>query len=371
MEKRISQAKNPEKKFGKNSTKAKFTKVVFFGASVTAQEKNQNEEVTGYVPNIKKLIEDIYGPRVEVVRYGMVGSHFDTAACMCLNDIKVHLGPRTIVVSEWHSTSLPAFDSPALSYYYHFLKESGATVLTLVLPMLSQVSSERSNIKQTRTMQGDNFFQLNLYDVGLDLQKCIRDEQHTTPFGGEQYAKKIFASLQNMISGGEGPNDPGEKIPLRDGDLTYPETSHQPLEGEFKAGDIIEISIPDTKERAETVQIFSKLFKGPRTAQLIVRLNGETYIQETWSQYTYYEHPWTTFSPLTPALSLETGTNKIQIEVSKNIPDYEVIAEGNEKALSFMKRLDISNTHLKLTDGLYGKGIPEFSIRTISKAEKT
>ena len=85
-------------------------------------------------------------------------------------------------------------------------------------------------------------------------------------------------------------------------------------------------------------------------------------MQDTWSKYTYYEHPWTTFAPLTPELELKADANIVSIEVSHTLPDYEALAEDNDKALQFMKNLDVQTTSLRITDGVYVLGANEFSL---------
>lgn len=340
-------------------------RVVFFGASVTAQNRNQQGERTGYTANLKEMLAEA-DSGLEVHQHGLVGSHFDTGACICLRDIAGLLGPETLLVSEWHSTTLPVFHKSALKYYYDTLAASGTTVLNLVLPMKSALQAERRNIQQTRSAQGPRCFQRNLYREDLDLEACIRDDQHTTSFGGRAYAGIVFRDIMQIIEQGQGPQDPGESRPFQDAERPYPPLSWQPAEGVFHPGDRFLLQLP--AERRPRVQVFAKVQKGPQTARLEIRQGTRSWLQDTWSKFSYYRNPWTSFSALTPELVLrEEGPTELEIAVSPQIPDYRQLAEPGSKALAFMERQTVKTTALELAGGLYVRGAGDFSVRILRK----
>lgn len=339
-------------------------RVVFFGASVTAQHCNQQGETTGYAAHLRGMLDEACGGGLEIHQHGMVGSHFDTAACMCLRDIANLLGPETLLVSEWHSTTLPVFSRPALKFYYDTLAASGASVLNLVLPMKSARQAERRNIQQTRSAQGKRCFQRNLYRSDLDLDACIRDDQHTTPFGGRAYAEIIFRDIMEILEQGRGPQDPGESRSFQDAERVYPPLSWQPADGVFHPGDRFLLQLPANRRRL--VQVFARIQKGPETARLAVRQGSRTWVQDTWSKYSYYRNPWTSFAPLTPELALPEGEKaELEIAVSPEIPDYRQLAEADSKALAFMERRNVKTTALEISGGLYMRGASDFSVRIL------
>ncbi|MBN7787222.1 hypothetical protein JYP51_20015 [Ponticoccus gilvus] len=339
----------------------RFEKIVFFGASVTAQKTTADGVVSGYFPNLEVLLRDACGPNLEIHRFGFVGSHFDSAANMCLFEIEHLLGEKTLLVSEWHTTTLPRFDDRALRAYFKRVSETGASVLNLVLPMVSCIEKERTNIRQTRSAQGEGVWQLNLYKSDLDLGKCIRDEQHTTPFGGKAYAKYIFDALQRIFSGAGLARDEGEEISFWEGTSQYPEMAFEALEGTFLPGTRIKLEIPKSLRKRE-VQIFSKVAKGPETAQLYIHAGGEVHIFDTWNRYTYYRHKWSTFGPISPSLTLPPGVNTAVIEVTNNLPDYVALSRGLEKPIAYMAKMKPHTKSLSLVGGIYLLGAADFSL---------
>lgn len=177
-------------------------KIVFFGASVTAQNVNhKTNEATGYFPLLDKFYKE-NDSSIELDRVTAGSSHFNDAG-YCLLDKVISLNPD-VVFLDWNSTSLAKFDPILFGSFLEKLQQARAHAVFMLLPRKSCLKNykERPNTAQVLNSIGPKVDCLDLYEeLKLDEALCfeyLRDECHTTPFGAEKYAKTIIRKIDKI-----------------------------------------------------------------------------------------------------------------------------------------------------------------------------
>ena len=177
-------------------------KIIFFGASVTAQTVNhKTNEVTGYFP----LLKDFYKKNdstIELDRVTAGSSHFNDAG-YCLLDKVISLNPD-VVFLDWNSTSLAKFDPILFSSFLLKLQQAKAYAVFMLLPRKSCLLNykERANNDQVFNHINSKVGCLDLYEeLKIDEALCskyLRDECHTTPIGAKKYAETIIRKINDI-----------------------------------------------------------------------------------------------------------------------------------------------------------------------------
>jgi hypothetical protein len=169
-------------------------RIVFFGASVTAQDVNHyTGEVTGYVTYLQKISPDFIVGRTSFPssQYANMGIHGLTNAI---------LQNPSIIFFEWHTTGETSICLETLSRQYMLLTHLGIKMVILVLPTLRH--GEQCDLQK--------YSMLSLIDMPvLDLRGLIsesigenvllRDNVHTTSIGAHAYAKCIQSYLAELV----------------------------------------------------------------------------------------------------------------------------------------------------------------------------
>lgn len=330
-------------------------RVIFFGASVTAQRFNTEGAMTGYIPNLEILMHETYGNDIEICSYGLVGSHFDFVVWLFIGNIIEKINSETLFVSEWHTTSMPFFSNQVMNDYYGTLLQRGCIALTLVLPMKSFIKSERKNIRQTRQFQNRGIAQLNLCNNEFDINTVLRDEVHTTETGGKIYAKLIFDVLRKIIDHGILPKDEGPEEPVPEITPPMPPIWRMNFSGTLPAGSCITVKLDVSATK--NFQIFAHINRGPHSPTLLVDNGADVAKIETWNRFSYYPHKWSSLLGLTPNLKLDAGQQVIKVRISGIRPNYEKLSEGDKKSLDFMERINEPELKLVLSDKMYFVGL--------------
>lgn len=154
---------------------------------------------TGFVPTLEALLNVNY-PDIDIIKRGYGSTCFDTVGFLYLQDV-IALNPD-IVILEWHTTWLGKFNEQKYATVINSLLEKNIKVVNLVLPRKDFILSERDCVKQSRGCIKHGVFYLNLIDkvdVDLDLDKCLRDNVHTTKYGAEKYAQYIYDFLIDTV----------------------------------------------------------------------------------------------------------------------------------------------------------------------------
>lgn len=168
------------------------TRIVFFGASVTAQDKNHHSnEVTGYVTYLQNICPEWVIERVAYgsSQYSNMGKH---------GFINTILKNPRIVFFEWHTTGESNLSLNFLNKQSRLLGELGITMVILVLPTLRHASD--SNMQKYEILNQTNIPILDLRSIlsMSDQEPILRDEVHTTPIGAKIYAEQIRKYLINL-----------------------------------------------------------------------------------------------------------------------------------------------------------------------------
>ena len=177
-------------------------KAVFFGASVTAQEKSHSSgEVTGFYPHIVEYFKS--KPSTwDITRISAGSSHFDTAG-YCLLDKVIQLKPDVVFV-DWHTTSLEIFNPNLFKSFLNKLAQSNIYTIFMLLPRKSILRDYllRPNIKQTISVKSDMVDVMDFYKLipakGINIYDILRDECHTNSLGARIYADIILEKLNSI-----------------------------------------------------------------------------------------------------------------------------------------------------------------------------
>ena len=168
------------------------TRIVFFGASVTAQDMNHHSnEITGYVTYLQNICPEWVIERVAYgsSQYSNMGKH---------GFINTILKNPRIVFFEWHTTGESNLSLNFLSKQSRLLRELGITMIILVLPTLRHASD--FNLQKYEILNQTNIPILDLRNLlsMSDQEPILRDEVHTTPIGAKIYAEHIRKYLINL-----------------------------------------------------------------------------------------------------------------------------------------------------------------------------
>lgn len=293
-------------------------KIVFFGASVTEQNKNQKGEITGYFPYVEYLFKKTFGDKYTLLQKGFGSGHLNDTGFIYLELIK-RLKPDMVVL-EWYTTSCTFFDKDKFHHIQKSLLDLNVRVVNLILPKKNALTRELDNIKQARAYQKLGSYFVSLYpyvDNPLDLSKCLRDNVHTTPEGGKAYAEIIFDEIIGIIKGNY-KNNEGEIIPIP---KTYsvPVVNHKDIKLELNSGNKLIIEMESLSESNEC-QLFSKVKLGRFSPVLDYKsVNGISDSIEVWDIWSHFERP--CLKPISNNFTLN-GYDKITFEISNTSPNY-------------------------------------------------
>ena len=328
------------------------TKVVFYGASVTAQSKNQSGIQAGYFDHVKEKLESRHS--VEVVRRAWVGGFLSNSGFAGLIDIEEYLNSETIVLLECFSTSEIEFDTDRLHTIYEYLLYKGCTIVNLVLPVLPAATEmQKPCIQQARHyhFQFDQIHQINLYKHIFDFNELIRDTQHTTPEGGIKYAEVITQEIERRFF------NPARRVKEFDHGATRCKTAKK--YGNFPASKLNiaehlnpndEITI-DIANISGPISIYAQVVKGPFSPSVKIKFDEIEYTTITWNEWCFYTHPWDSLIAITENRSVPITCSKIQLSISGLPPDYNKITR-DPKALSAMLTHN-GELSLKISGAIY------------------
>ena len=299
-------------------------KVVFFGASVTKQGINhQSLEMVGYVPNVINILSEKYGKsNIEFHQLGCGSVFFSDAGFIHFDEV-IKLEPD-IVVMDWHTTGEAKFDDKRYGFVIKKLLSKNIKILSLFLPFKRLVGKEeRLNVKQTRYYQNNysNFKILNFFKLKkpvLNLDDCLRDEVHTTPYGGKVYGEIISDAIDKFIKNELSCFDDGEVVSPPN-EINETIVSKVNIKNEFIVKDKLEIIIDNDIDNNE-ISVLADVISGPFAPRLRVFVDNKVLGRSIWDQWCYYER--TSLKRLTPVFLLPKGEFNIVIEVSEISPDY-------------------------------------------------
>lgn len=293
--------------------------VTFYGASVTQQRINREGELTGYVPCIiEALSREFPEHHFTFHQLGYGATHFDDAGLIYFADV---LATRPdIVVMDWHSTGLSEFSPSAYAYIQTTLLDSGCVVLNCVLPRRRYVGlPERANVKQARYFQEMGAGLVDLYPLigkEIDIDRCLRDDVHTTRPGAQAYAEVILPYLRRILRNEKLPQNSGDVIPPPT-EPSFPRVSKQLLSATLDHRSTLTLSV----DANEPFWLIADCRLGPYSPLLTVSTATEETEIPVWDQWCHYERTsLTRLSPrLTPAVN---ATTQLSIKISPANPPY-------------------------------------------------
>jgi hypothetical protein len=174
-------------------------KIHCFGASVTAQRTNHaTGEVTGYVPNLKKLLSAKFKD-LDILVTSAGSSHFDQAGYCLLPEV-LRTNPD-ILVLDWHTTGLTQFNDQLWQAAMLQIRDAGIRTLIAAFPRRPEfeAGTERPNIRQARELSGGCIKLLDFTKIkGFSPEVHLRDEVHTTPSGAMYYAELLAEEIISL-----------------------------------------------------------------------------------------------------------------------------------------------------------------------------
>jgi hypothetical protein len=294
-------------------------KIVIFGASVTQQSVSKAGESTGYVPLLRKKLRSV-DSSYEVVQMGYGSSSFDIAGFLHLEDVVNH--SPDIVILEWHTTWLGRFDDQKYAYAIDHLLFKGIKVLNLILPRREYLSPERDCVKQSRGCIEKGAFFLNLIDQvgkGLDLDKCLRDNVHTTEHGADRYSDLIMKFLLEEVIDSASPI-----CGIKDNCIGLPQSYERPIisrtavNGHLNIGDTLHVEVySDSMIHKPNIKFFASLRVGPRSGYICLRNFNDSMLL-IWDEWCGYDR--NALKPISP--SIKTGRTEFEFIVPLRQPEY-------------------------------------------------
>jgi hypothetical protein len=283
-------------------------RIVFYGASVTQQSKNQGGEITGYVPKVIDNLK-VLGNDCDYVQMGFGSCHLDDAGFINYQKV-IHENPD-LIVFEWHTTGLGRFHEQKFGKIIReFTKQ--CKVLILILPIERYVNQPtRDNIKQARAYQSENCKILDLYPYYS--KSMLRDGVHTNAIGAKDYADLIAPVLFKYINGFQLRRDDGEQIAKPSSIETYSVSEYRSTI-QVRTGQKLIITIKCAKK--EKVQLYADLRLGPNSPVIEAVCRNqiqEIKILDAWCHYNR-----TCIKPLTRNFDLTEGTYKIELKIDTN-----------------------------------------------------
>jgi hypothetical protein len=281
-------------------------RILFFGASVTAQSGEN-----GFYDHLVKL-----DSKNAYRRLSFGSSQFDNAGFFNLPIILREQDKPDIVFFEWSTTNEQHFNPDKLSYFVMSLLHNNILPIFLLLPKIDTFKENRKS--DFLLYELADSFQLPLLDLRYLLFKhlpteIIRDIVHTTPFGANVYASKIYKFLCSF-----GENDLLlARVAEFDFKKSYKLDVHE-INKEIGKDQYLELNFDAISTRSE---ITVSLLKGP-FSPIINIFSNDSLIKEQsiFDPWCHYERE--NFTSLIHSSQIEHGNNKIAIKISDKDPDY-------------------------------------------------
>jgi hypothetical protein len=166
-------------------------KIVFYGASVTAQKG-----ATGYF----ECLENIKPEIAELVRIPYGASHLHFAGIAMLQ--KVIDEEPDFCILDWITPSSKTFPEGTVNRVNNILLSHGIRPIWVLLPRSDDPNSDRECCKQLRASESAVVdvveFQKSEF-CEPDLTKILRDVVHTNALGAERYSKFFLSIIKNYI----------------------------------------------------------------------------------------------------------------------------------------------------------------------------
>jgi hypothetical protein len=170
-------------------------RVVFFGASVTAQSKNySSQSITGYVTFLDEVLS---GSAYSVARVAYGSCQYSNMGLYGFSN--VILAKPSVVFFEWHTTGEMVISAEMLLRQKRLLSSLGITMILLVLP--SKKHNFSDNIDKYTMLPDLDLPCLDLRYLGINSEEVhfLRDDVHTNEVGAELYAKIIDKFIRDRI----------------------------------------------------------------------------------------------------------------------------------------------------------------------------
>lgn len=161
-------------------------RVLFFGASVTAQSQDN-----GYFDVLRPRLQAL-GIGVERLAHG--SCHFDDAGFHAMPDIP--WSGLTHCLLDWNTTGLARMDPVKLHFVVDQMLAHGVQPSFMILPQDRNLSTDRE--AETQVIALSRSLGLPWLDLRPDFQPAglLRDSVHTTPAGAQHHARRILGFIE-------------------------------------------------------------------------------------------------------------------------------------------------------------------------------
>jgi len=291
-------------------------KILFVGASVTAQSINRNNcEITGYYVRLEQELAS----KFELTRLAYGSHQFHAMGVFSLSKI-IELKPQ-VAVLEWMTTGEKTVRKDQIVSSTSLLRKHGIGVIWLVLPRLDS-EAYTSKYEALNSLK-DEITIMSLLDVldsgNIDLM--LRDKVHTNQLGAVHYAKLMADRLEDSIQSefekisqmNSRYSDGKDKYSLshQEASLLYDEVA---MERDLAVGENLELHV------SRSVRIGFLSETNPRAPILSLAVDNKSpkliSIVDQWSHYSRIV--------LKPILSL-SEESIINISIHHRLPDYNTL----------------------------------------------
>lgn len=302
-------------------------RVLFFGASVTAQYRNHHSgEITGYVAYLEQLswndyiVSSISFPSSQYSNMGVLGF------------ASLLTQQADIIFFEWHTTGENSLCVATLIEQFELLEHLGIRMILLVLP--SRRFQDADQLQKFKILRDTSIPVLDLRHLLEENPhvNILRDDVHTTLDGARLYAEAIdYYIKENLLC--ETPIASStlkpfsfKDLPTRYRALLYREV---PLGFDLKAGEHIAL-LSDADSR-----IIFTITRGPQCPVLHVSDIDSSQHVDLIDQWSYYDRS-------SNAIDFKiTGKQELLIQALSQLPSY---------AERCPKLLEEEYSHLRPTD---------------------
>ena len=287
-------------------------KIIFFGASVTAQTTNSStNQISGYYPLVLEYFARNH-PNIMIDRIAAGSSHFDNAG-YCLLDKAIEKSPDILFI-DWNSTGSSSFDPLLFNSFLAKLSCHSIFPVFMLLPRASLLGNhmQRRNVQQVYDKVANSSSILDLYKElninSTNYTNLLRDECHTNNVGAKAYAEVIIERLNLLLK--QRLNQPHGSITDQPVSSIIP-VSVKNVSSSFIKASRLEMQLEVVKTPYSKITIILENKIGPYSP--VCSLKG-TSIDDTkfsvWDPYCHYERA--NFTSI-PSIRINDNSEKIEI----------------------------------------------------------
>jgi hypothetical protein len=258
-------------------------KIVFFGASVTAQSVSHSTgTVTGYVDSLSLG----YSPScyiIDRVAYG--SSQYSNMGVHGLSNALLKI--PNVIFFEWYTTGETCLPKENLQLQHRLLRSLGVEMILLVLPSKRHAKTDTIPKYEDLDTMNIPFLDLRYLLDDESSEPFLRDEVHTNELGAQIYSKCIHSYIQEFVlASAPKPVFTGIHDLISQIDIEYQSVLSReiPLNLHLSANETLSLTA------SQDSSIIFTLTRGPRTPNVTVHyansaVTHDITLVDRWSYY--------------------------------------------------------------------------------------